>query len=159
VTAENLGSYDLVALINAEALISKNDFRADERALQFIKWLETETRGELFIQTRDTRHPLFSLDHERYLRQLMEERHSFGYPPFTRMVDVRITDSNPSRLSKMTLQLTELLGGSLKRLLPKDKYLQNSKDELFKSVSDFEAEKKYYSHLNEIYEGQDRFKN
>lgn len=146
--AENLGSYALVAFINAEAMISKNDFRADERMLQLVMRLQLETTGELIVQTRDTRHPVFSKDHVRYVRQLMEERHQFGYPPFTRMVDIRIADNNEARMAKMTSELSSLLGGSMRILLPKNRDLPSKKQELFSTVCLFETEKRYHSHIS-----------
>ena len=146
-SSEKLGAYDLVAVLNAEALLSRDDFRADEKALQMLRYLENGTRGELVIQTSDASHPLFSMEHDKYLDLLLEERRQFGFPPFSRLVEVRIQDTNEKRREKMKSLLSRSLGGSLQVLMPKDRTLSSRKSALVALVAEFEKEYSYPGHI------------
>ena len=82
--------YSLVALMGAEYLLSRNDFRADERASQLLEELCHRCRGRLIVQTKSADHPLFAqgADPER----LLSERAEFKLPPYTRLVEYRKPD-------------------------------------------------------------------
>lgn len=145
--SEKLDRYDLVALLNAEALLGRNDFRADEKALRLLSDLECRVRGELVIQTRGAGHPIFTTGHREYLETLMKERQDFGFPPFTRMVEVRVADTNEPRRAKMSDLLTRRLGGSLQLFFPKDRTLAERKSSLAAAVAEFEKEYNYPGHI------------
>lgn len=73
----------LIAVLQADGLLSKEDFRADEKALQITAVLGDFT-SKLIIQTSVPSR----FDGSRSLDVLLEERKKFNFPPFTRMVDL-----------------------------------------------------------------------
>ena len=76
-------------ILGADALFQKDDFRVDEKALQLLSELSS-LGAEVVIQTQVPER--FSSC--RSLEDLLEERREFGYPPFSRLVDViRESDS------------------------------------------------------------------
>ena len=83
-----LGDYALVAVIQADALMGGNDFRADERALQAIAMLREACKGVFIVQTAKGDHPVFGPVHEVYSR-LLDERLHWNLPPYSRLVDVQ----------------------------------------------------------------------
>lgn len=78
----------LVAVMQADAMVRKDDFRADERAMQLVCVLAASS-GKLVIQTAVPRR----FDGSRTTADLLEERHRFGFPPYTRLVETRIKGS------------------------------------------------------------------
>ena len=81
-----LGGYGIIAIVQADALMNADDFRADERALQALAMLRENCRGALVIQTAKPGHPVFG-DPVAVYDRLLEERKAFSLPPFTRLVD------------------------------------------------------------------------
>lgn len=73
----------LVALLGADAYLSKEDFRSDERAIQLVSSLRSLCSC-LIIQCNSPHR--FNPDNN--LEGLMKEREEFGFPPFKRIVDV-----------------------------------------------------------------------
>ncbi len=72
----------MIAVLQADALLSKDDFRSDEKALQLMALLK-EFSPEVLIQTEVPQRFSGSLD------ALLAERRQFGFPPYTRIVDIR----------------------------------------------------------------------
>ena len=88
------GEYSLIAILNSDSLIGREDFRSDEYALQQFHHLSTLT-PLLILQTREPSHPVFSL--QNGAESMLNERRSFGYPPYTRLVQIDMEDANENR--------------------------------------------------------------
>lgn len=82
--SEGLADDALVAILQADALVHSDDFRADERAIQIVVSLACSCR-RLVVQTAVPER----FDGSRSSSSLMEERRQFSFPPFTRLVQVR----------------------------------------------------------------------
>ena len=81
----------LTAVLQIDALSERDDFRSDERMLQTVSMLEgvcCRHGAKLVIQTE----LISKFGQKRSYEALLEERREFGFPPFTRMVDVRNAD-------------------------------------------------------------------
>ncbi len=74
----------LIAVLQADALLSGDDFRSDERALQTVALLR-EFAPRLIIQSAVPQR--FSPD--RDIASLLAERKAYDFPPYTRLVEVR----------------------------------------------------------------------
>ena len=74
----------LLAVLQADALISRDDFRADERAAQLLGTLGLFA-PHILVQTAVPAR----FSGERSLDDLLAERQQFGFPPYTRLVEVR----------------------------------------------------------------------
>ena len=162
----DISDVSLLALIGADALMDRHDFRADEKAMQTLEQLRGRLSGRMLVQTRQGGHPVFSLDSDYSLR-LLEERKAFRLPPYSRMVDILVRDSNAGRLAKLSGLLASSLAGfspegpsapfrgreadpearTLRILLPRGRNLQASKKEIAAVIGDFEKSYKYTGHI------------
>ena len=106
---------DLTIVMQADALFDRDDFRADEKALQLLTMLKNRTR-HLIVQTGAGSHPVFAaLAGSSPEDALLAERKQFGLPPFTRIIDIH---------DIRTGQLID------RRILPRDRNLAAAKAEL-----------------------------
>ena len=140
--ADKLSRYGLVAILNADYLFSRQDFRSDEKALQALSAVASACTCPLIIQGSDLPSRLRGLDAD----SLLEERRRFNYPPFSRLVEIKINDSNESRKAKMTSVLTREFG-SLQLFLHKDSSLGAAKADIARRLAAFEKEYKYSGHI------------
>ncbi len=90
----------LVGIICADLSLSLPDFRAGERTFQLLAQVagragRGRVPGHVILQTYNPLH--FSIaaareqDYEAFYRQEIEFRRALGYPPFSRMVQIRIS--------------------------------------------------------------------
>ncbi|MBO4623994.1 MAG: hypothetical protein J5646_00680 [Bacteroidales bacterium] len=153
----------LVALVAADGILSRQDFRADERSLQILEQFRGRCR-RMVIQTREPRHPVFSglQDVGDAVSRMLEERRAAGYPPFTRMVKLLVRDANEKRLEYLSRELAgELTKVSVpvegpypvgpmrevRMLLPRDKALKSRKQAIGHTITAFEQARKYTGHI------------
>lgn len=89
----------LVAVLNADPLFNRPDFRSCEHAFQMLEQVAGRAgrkgeQGEVMIQTFDAGHPIFGYlrrhDVEGMFRQQIEERRQFNYPPFCRQIAILV---------------------------------------------------------------------
>ena len=140
--ADKLSKYGLVAILNADYLFSRQDFRSDEKALQALSAIASECTCPLVIQGADLPARLQGLDADK----LLEERRRFGYPPFTRLVEIKINDTNEARKAKFISILCREFG-SLQLFLPKDGSLAAAKADIARRIAAVEKEYKYSGHI------------
>ena len=140
--ADKLDKYGLVAILNADYLFSRQDFRSDEKALQALSAVASECTCPLVIQGADLPARIQGLDADR----LLEERRRFSYPPFTRLVEIKVNDTNEARKAKMTTLLCREFG-SLQLFLPKDSTLAAAKADIARRIAAFERQYKYSGHI------------
>lgn len=142
----------LIAVLQADAFVSRDDFRSDERAVQLVSELSV-LAPSLLIQTAVVER----FDGSRDLRQLLSERKIFDLPPYTRLVDVLVSDSQPKRLDFLSKQLSELLGvpatplsDDLVRIriaVRRDASRAQRRERIQKTVRDFEQSRSYQGHI------------
>ena len=140
--ADNLDKYGLVAILNADYLFSRQDFRSDERALQALSAVASVCTCPLIIQGADLPARLQGLTPEK----LLEERRRFGYPPFSRLVEIKVNDKNEARRAKFTSLLCREFG-SLQLFLPKDSSLAAAKADIANRIASIEKQYKYSGHI------------
>jgi primosomal protein N' (replication factor Y) len=89
----------LVGVIAADAALSMPDFRAAERTFHLLVQVagragRADLPGRVLLQTRAPEHPAvrFAARHdvEAFLRAELDDRHELSYPPFARLVLVRL---------------------------------------------------------------------
>lgn len=125
---------DLVAVLQADAILGIQDFRADERALQmFIQLMgrtgRRGTRGKIIIQTNQKNHPVlqqlkresampfvrrendsyFSESDSSFILSLMQERKEFGFSPYVRMVKILIKHKDREKQEILCSRVGEAL--------------------------------------------------
>ncbi len=78
----------LVAIIDADNLLSGTDFRGDERFLQTLAQLKKDSRP-VFIQTFEPEHRLFrqmtEMSYDDFLHRLLKDRETLKYPPYANL--------------------------------------------------------------------------
>ncbi len=111
----DLSGPGLCVIMHADAFLTSANFRSDERALQLLRHLQgPEGTRRLVIQTHEPKHPVF-----KALRSgssglvFLDERRQFNLPPFTRLVDIVITDHNEKRLNYLSRLLVSSLPGAI----------------------------------------------
>lgn len=172
----------LVAVISADSLLGIQDFRADEKALQLLSQFRGRSgrrgdKGLFVIQTAQSSHPVYSsLDGETATNHLLEERRTFAYPPFSRIIIVNIIDRYEDRAQRMALQLSRIISQlfpsknalqsavtgpyspvidkisdeylrCIRISLPKDNRLVSNKAKIKAAILAFEEENKYDGHI------------
>ena len=108
----------LVAVVAADALLGIQDFRADEKAIQLLEQFRGRcgrrgAKGLLVIQTSQTDHPVYQNlitgTTSSFQHMLLQERKDFGFPPYTRILEIVVRDVHEDRLQRMSARLGDVL--------------------------------------------------
>ena len=108
----------LVAVIAADTLLGMQDFRADEKAVQLLEQFRGRCgrrtkKGRLIIQTLQPEHPVYqSIAHNTatdFSGTLLTERKDFGFPPYSRIIELNIKDIFEDRAERMAAKLAQAL--------------------------------------------------
>lgn len=141
-----------LCVFGMDSLLTKYDFRADERALQELYMMIEPCLGNLrrlVVMTRQASHAIFAklFDFEA----LLEERKSLSLPPFTRIVDIHMRSDDGGKHDQMHEFLAQFVPSFSKSsypiedgwrvVLPKDKSLISKKQELNSTI--IQAERKF----------------
>ena len=114
----------VVGILNADNLLNYPDFRAHERSFQLMEQVSgragrRQKRGKVVIQTSDPAHRIIRLmlrhDYGTMFRMQFEERMTFNYPPFCRMVKISLKHKDRALLN----HFAEILGNDLKTIFGK----------------------------------------
>lgn len=116
----------LVAVLNADALLSQPSFRSYERAFHLLEQVSGragrsqtssstcgESRGEVIIQTFDPSHPVFDWvlrhDYQAMYDEQILERQAFRYPPFSRLIVLTLRHSRRETVEQAASLLRDRL--------------------------------------------------
>lgn len=111
-------SVSVVGILQADSMMSYPDFRATERAFQLMAQVAGRAgrkgmQGTVIIQTRQPDAPVIHLvrdnDYAGFFRNQMEERHDFGYPPFSRIITAIIKGRDAGMVQKASLAIHDRL--------------------------------------------------
>lgn len=118
----DFSNLSLVAVIAADTLLGMQDFRADEKALQLLEQFRgrcgrREDKGIFVIQTSQPEHPVYSKLHASgdgketadHTNDMLQERHDFNFPPFSRIIEITFRDKYEDRAQRMAFKLAGLL--------------------------------------------------
>jgi primosomal protein N' (replication factor Y) len=95
----DIAGVTLVGVVLADQSLAFPDFRASERTFQLLAQVagragRAETPGEVILQTFQPEHPAVRLaaqhDYEQFYGEEIMSREEVGYPPFARLVSVRV---------------------------------------------------------------------
>jgi primosomal protein N' (replication factor Y) len=99
----------LVAVLDADAMIRRPDFRASENAYQAMvemaEWAGTATDGgRLVIQTDEAGHhclqAIARADYSFFLERELSIREELGYPPFAELIKIGVLGEHRTRLAE-----------------------------------------------------------
>lgn len=103
----------VVGILNADNLLNFPDFRSYERSFQLMEQVSgragrRKKQGRVIIQTADPANKLIRLvvrhDYREMFRMQMEERRTFNYPPFCRMISVNLKHRDRALLNTFAEQ-------------------------------------------------------
>jgi len=103
-----------VCILNADNMLSYPDFRSSERSYQLMAQVSGRSgrkkkRGEVIIQTWQPSNPIIqdvvNNNYEAMYLQQLNERNRFKYPPFYRLVILRLKHKKPDVLNKASSML------------------------------------------------------
>ncbi|MCX2745771.1 primosomal protein N' [Mangrovivirga sp. M17] len=110
----------LVGVLDADRMMYFPDLRSYERTFQLLLQVSGRTGrrekiGKVMIQTSIPEHQILhwvqSHDYEKFYFSEIKERHSFLYPPFSRLINITI--KNPDKLN--AIQTAEAIAFALKK--------------------------------------------
>jgi len=108
----------LVGIISADQGLHFPDFRASEKVFQLLTQAagragRGESSGEVVIQTFDPNHYIFKYllthDYLRFYSREMESRQTLKYPPFSRLVLIRVEGKNLKQVQKYSQAVVNFL--------------------------------------------------
>ncbi len=114
----------VVGVLNADNLLNYPDFRAHERSFQLIEQVSgragrRQKQGKVVIQTSDPGHKIIRMvlrhDYLSMFKTESDERMTFNYPPFCRMIKISIRHKDITALN----YYSEILGKDLKAMFGK----------------------------------------
>jgi primosomal protein N' (replication factor Y) len=107
-----------VSILNADNMLGFPDFRSAERSYQLMAQVSGRSgrknkRGRVIIQTYNPRHPVIldvvNHDYKAMYEQQLIDRRKFKYPPFYRLVVVKIRHRDQNILNKASDELAKRL--------------------------------------------------
>ncbi len=111
-------SVKVVGILNADNLLSFPDFRAHERSFQLMAQVAGRAgrkgkQGKVIIQTYEPSHPVLQDVLRNDFRGLYEKqmlnRRQFGYPPFYRLVMIKLKHKDFKKLNPAATALSSML--------------------------------------------------
>ncbi len=111
-------SVKVVGILNADNMLSFPDFRAHERSFQLMAQVAGRAgrkgkQGQVIIQTYEPSHPVLQdvlrNDFRGLYDKQMATRRQFGYPPFYRLVMIRLKHKDFQKLNPAAAELSSML--------------------------------------------------
>ncbi len=99
----------IVGILSADNMLRFPDFRAHERSFQLMEQVSGRAgrkhkQGTVIIQSWDPTHPVIGdvvrHNYQSMFRRELEERQRFHYPPFFRLIILKLKHKDPSILNK-----------------------------------------------------------
>lgn len=107
-----------VSILDADNMLGFPDFRSAERSYQLMAQVSGRSgrknkRGHVIIQTYNPKHPVIldvvNHDYKAMFEQQLVDRRKFKYPPFYRLVLVKVKHKDPAILKKAADELAAKL--------------------------------------------------
>jgi primosomal protein N' (replication factor Y) len=107
-----------VSILNADNMLSFPDFRSAERSFQLMAQVSGRSgrkkkRGKVIIQTYNPQHPIIrsvvNNDYTGMYNNQISERRKFNYPPFFRLILLKVKHRDQDMVNKAASALTSRL--------------------------------------------------
>lgn len=123
----DLPGVTLVGVISADISLGIPDFRSGERTFQLITQVagragRGDTPGRVIVQTYNPEHP--SIEHavrqdsKGFLEEELKLREELGYPPFSRLVNIRFTGKGERETGELAARAGETARKLVSKLKP-----------------------------------------
>ncbi len=124
----------LVVVIFADGLMNIPDFRSAEKAFQILTQVlgragRGEDRGKIAVQTfiPDNYLLQFTASHDTkgFYEKELEIRKEYGYPPYTKIIALKLIDKNIETLKETALNLKKIIGGIIEANIKSGNFANN----------------------------------
>jgi primosomal protein N' (replication factor Y) len=114
----DFSNVSVVGVLNADNLFNFPDFRAFERSFQLLSQVSGRAgrrnkQGKVIIQTSEPNHPVIkdvlNYNFIHMYNSQMEERKTFNYPPFCRLIKITLKHKNRDELNRQAKHLGDKL--------------------------------------------------
>ncbi len=114
----DLPSVSVVGIVAADGLLHLSDFRAAERAFQTLTQVSGragrgDDPGQAILQTYSPEHPVVLAvregNYKAFVESELEAREVLNYPPYGRLILVRLTSTNPEEVEAAADRIADRL--------------------------------------------------
>jgi primosomal protein N' (replication factor Y) len=108
----------VVGILNADSMLHYPDFRSNERGYQLLSQVSGRAgrknqKGKVIIQTYSPDHAVLqdviNHDFESFYKRELTERYNFSYPPYSRLIEIRLKHQDYTQVDLAANDLTLLL--------------------------------------------------
>ncbi|MBR4829856.1 MAG: primosomal protein N' [Muribaculaceae bacterium] len=111
-------SVSVVGILNADTMINFPDFRSHERAFDMLEQVSgragrAHKQGKVIIQTSQPDHDVIKYvqahDYEGFYQHELADRQQFGYPPFTKVINIYLKHREDAVVGELAVRYSGLL--------------------------------------------------
>lgn len=108
----------IVGILNADTMINFPDFRSHERAFDMLEQVSgragrAHKQGQVIIQTSNPDHDVIKYvqahDYEGFYQHELADRQKFGYPPFTKVINIYLKHREDVVVGELAVRYSTLL--------------------------------------------------
>ena len=108
----------IVGILNADTMINFPDFRSHERAFDMLEQVSgragrAHKQGQVIIQTSNPDHDVIKYvqahDYEGFYQHELADRQQFGYPPFTKVINIHLKHRDDATVGELAVRYSSLL--------------------------------------------------
>ena len=108
----------IVGILNADTMINFPDFRSHERAFDMLEQVSgragrAHKQGQVIIQTSQPNHDVIKYvqahDYEGFYQHELADRRQFGYPPFTKVINIYLKHRDDVTVGELAVRYSGLL--------------------------------------------------
>ena len=108
----------IVGILNADTMINFPDFRSHERAFDMLEQVSgragrAHKQGQVIIQTSQPDHDVIKYvqthDYEGFYQHELADRQQFGYPPFTKVINIYLKHRDDAVVGELAVRYSGLL--------------------------------------------------
>ncbi len=108
----------IVGILNADTMINFPDFRSHERAFDMLEQVSgragrAHKQGQVIIQTSNPDHDVIKFvqahDYEGFYQHELADRQQFGYPPFTKVINIYLKHRDDATVGELAVRYSGLL--------------------------------------------------
>lgn len=106
----------LTVICELDRMLDLPDFRSGERSFQLLVQAagrsgRAEKQGQVLLQTQRAFHPIIQNallhDYAGFIKQELELRKAYGYPPFAHLIRIELTSLDPHKLTTLCTEISQ----------------------------------------------------
>ena len=114
----DFNAVSIVGILNADTMINFPDCRSHERAFDMLEQVSgragrAHKQGQVIIQTNQPDHDVIKFvqahDYEGFYQHELNDRQQFGYPPFTKVINIYLKHRDDATVGELAVRYCGLL--------------------------------------------------